>query len=407
MRATNRLTALAVQRATKRGMYGDGAGLYLQVAEGGSKSWILRFKRGGRTRHFGIGPLHVVSLAEARLRASVARLMLLDGRDPIEARRASRAATAKVMTFDQCAAAYIAAHRPGWTATHAEQWRQTIATFANPVIGDMDVRAIETADVMRVLGDLWKQKTITASRLRGRIEAILDWARVRGYRTGENPARWRGHLDHLLPPKRKVRPVRHFAALPYSEIAAFMTDLRKRDGVSARALGFAILTATRSGETLGCAWAEIDLGQKLWVIPSTRTKAAKEHRVPLSDRAIAILSEMSAIRGGSDFVFSARRGRPLAKLALFNALRRMGRGDLTAHGFRSTFRDWAGNETAFPRELAEQALGHAIGDETERSYRRGDALERRRAMMDAWASYCDQPSAERGRVIALGSGRRK
>jgi integrase len=397
MRIIGKLTGLAVQRATKRGMHGDGAGLYLQVAEGGSKSWILRFKKGGRTRHFGIGPLHTVTLAEARLRAAEARLMLLDNRDPIEARRASRAAQAKAMTFDEATAQFIEAHAAGWGAQHREQWRQTIAAYASPIIGAVDVRTIETADIMLVLTPIWSAKPDTASRLRGRMENILDWSKVRGLRDRENPARWRGHLDCLLPGKRKVRAVEHHAALPYAEAAAFMASLRQRSGVKARALEFAILTAARTGEAIGARWPEIDLERKLWVVPSTRMKSGREHRSPLADRALEILSEMAAIRS-SEFVFPGQSsGRPIGELALFTCLRDMGRSDVTVHGFRSSFRDWAGNETSFPRELAEHALAHVVGDLTRRGRDRDASVVSARPRPDRgtlpgrpWSDYLGQ-----------------
>jgi integrase len=398
-RVIGRLTALRVKqlmRARQPGLVADGGNLFLVDGS----NWQFIYERDGVRRYMGLGPAHTVTLAKARERAAEARLMLLDGKDPIEARRASRVAAAKVLTFDQCAAQYIAAHAPGWSATHAEQWRQTIAAFAKPVIGDMDVRAIGVAEVMRVLGDLWQQKTETASRLRGRIESILDWAKVRGLRDGDNPARWRGHLDHLLPAKRKVRAVVHLPALDYREVAAFMTDLRQREGVKMRALEFTILTAVRSGEALKARWAEIDLASKLWAIPGERMKGRRSFTVPLSDRTIAIVEAMAAIRQ-NDFLFPGRKNRPIGELALLTALRDMGRGDVTAHGFRSTFRDWAGDH-GFPREIAEAVLAHVTGDQTEQAYRRSDALERRRALMAAWASYCGQPSAGRdAKVVRL------
>jgi integrase len=346
----------------------------------------------------GLGALITITLWEAREKATEARRLLVEGKDPLEAKRASRAAAAKGMTFDACAEQFVKAHAAGWHPSHAQQWAQSVSTYASPIVGGMDVKAITTEHVMRILGDFWKEKPETASRLRGRIESILDWARVRGYRDGDNPARWRGHLDHLLPAPRKVRKVEHYPALPYAEIGGFMNLLRQREGAANRALEFLILTATRTAETLGARWDEIDLGQKLWVLSPGRTKAAREHRIPLADRALKILAEMSSIRD-SDFVFAGRRGR-LGKGALEKALLRL-RENVTPHGFRSSFRDWAGDH-GYPRELAEQALAHAIGDKSEQAYRRGDALERRRAMMDAWASYCDQPSAGRdGKVVTL------
>jgi integrase len=401
MRTTNRLTALQCARATRRGMIGDGNGLYLQIAEGGTKSWILRFKRGGRTRHFGIGPLHTVTLAEARQRAAEARLTLLDGGDPIEARKARRQLRkAATVTFRQEAETYIEAHAAGWRGgASEEQWRQSLEAYVYPSLGDMPVSDVGVSEVLGVLTPVWSTKAVTAGRVRLRIERVLDAAKARGLRSGDNPARWRGHLDHLLPATRRVCAVEHHAALPYAETAGFMTALRMRDGVSARALEFCILTATRTAETLGAQWSEIDLDQRLWVIPGSRTKAAREHRIPLADRALEILREMTAHRQG-DHVFPGRRGRSFAKNALKDVIASMGVA-ATTHGFRATFSTWSAEQTSFPSEIREMALGHTVGTAVERSYQRSDMFERRRKLMDAWASYCDGPSAERGRVIAL------
>ena len=394
-----KLTALAVTKARKRGMYGDGAGLYLAIARGGSKSWILRYKVGGRSRHLGLGPLHAIGLAQARERAADARRLLLDGHDPIEARRASRGAArldaAKAMTFDQCAEAYIAAHRAGWrNPKHARQWTATLGAYASPVFGALSVQAIDTALVMKVVEPIWATKPETAARLRGRIESVLDWARVRQYRDGENPARWRGHLDHLLPAKTKVHKVRHHATLAYAELAAFMAALRAQDGVAARALEFVVLTAARSGEVLGARWSEIDINEKIWIVPAVRMKGGREHRVPLSDRALAILKDMKTL-GRDDFVFPGQRPRrPLGTNTLTVLLRKMGRGDLTVHGFRSSFRDWCAERTSFPSEVAEMSLAHAIGNKVEAAYRRSDLFEKRRRLMDEWARFCDAPAAK-------------
>jgi integrase len=398
-----KLTALAVKRLRKRGMYGDGHGLYLQVHDGGTKSWVLRFKINGKSRHLGLGPLHAVSLAQARLRAADARRLLIDGHDPIHAQRAARAAArlaaAKTMSFDQCAEAFIASHRAGWkNAKHAEQWPSTIKAYASPVFGALPVQAIDTGFVMRVLEPIWTVKPETAARLRGRIESILDWARVKGYRAGENPARWKGHLDHLLPARGKVRKIEHHAALPYAEIASFMAELRTQGGVAARALEFLILTATRTSETLNATWDEIDLKDATWTIPPERMKSNREHRVPLSAPALAILKDMKAF-GEDNAVFPGRRsGQPFSNMALLMLLRRMGRGDLTAHGFRSTFRVWCAEQTNFPSEVAEAALAHVVSGPVVAAYVRTTFFDRRRALMDAWAAYCSQRPAN---VIAI------
>jgi integrase len=395
----SKLTALAVKRQRKRGMYGDGHGLYLQVAAGGAKSWVLRYKINGKPHHLGLGPLHAVSLAQARLRAADARRLLLDGHDPIMARRAARAAArlaaTKTITFDEAAEAYITSHRAGWkNAKHADQWPATIKAYVSPVFGSLPVQAVDTGFVMRVLEPIWTTKPETASRLRGRIEVVLDWARVKGYRASENPARWKGHLDHLLPARTKVRKIKHHAALPYAELNSFMADLRQQDGVAARAFEFLILTATRTSETLNATWDEIDLGSATWTIPAERMKSAREHRVPLSDDALALLKNMQVI-SSDGYVFPGRSGsKPLSNMSLLMMLRRMKRGDLTAHGFRSTFRVWCAEQTNFPSEVAEAALAHVVSDKVIEAYVRTTFFNRRRKLMDAWAAYCAQLPAD-------------
>ena len=405
-----KLTALAVTRAKELGTYGDGGGLYLQVARGGTKSWILRYKRDGKTRHLGLGPVVVVSLREARQRAIDARRLLLDGYDPIEKKAAVRTAeklkAAGTMSFDQCAAAYMAAHRAGWrSAKHANDWVFCLNAYASPVLGSLPVRAITTPLVMRVIEPLWTTKSETASRVRGRIEAILDWAKVRGYRDGDNRARLKGHLDHLLPDRKKVRKIAHYAALPYAEISAFMAELRRQDSIPAHALEFLILTAARSGELRKARWHEID--GTVWAIPASHTKLHKEHRVPLSQRALDILASLPRL---NDYVFPGHHiGQGLGGDAMIEVLRSIERSksdrtsgpktdrdyvtveNLTVHGFRSTFRDWAAEQTAFPNEVCEAALAHAVKGKTEAAYRRGDLFEKRVRLMQAWADYCAQP----------------
>jgi integrase len=344
----------------------------------------------------GVGPLHTIRLAEARNRAAAFRLQHHDGVDPIERRRAERLQglldAAKAVTFNECAARYIASHRAGWrNPKHAAQWQATLATYAEPIIGGFSVQAIDTALVLKVLEPIWTVKPETAGRVRGRIESILDWAKVRGYRAGENPARWRGHLDKLLPARSKVRRVEHHAALPYAELPGFLVSLREQEGIAARALEFSILTAARTGEVIGARWwSEMDMLDKTWTLPAGRMKAGREHRVPLSARALAILQEMQPHRHAEDaFVFpGGTNGRPLSNMAFLMLLRRMGRGDLTAHGFRSTFRDWAAERTKFPAEVAEMALAHTVSDKTVAAYNRSDLFERRRRLMTAWATFC-------------------
>jgi integrase len=342
-----------------------------------------------------------MNLAEARQKAAEARRLRHEGVDPIEARKAVRTASllaqAQGRTFDDCAAGYIEAHRAGWrNAKHAAQWKSTLDTYASPVLGKLPVQSVDTGLVLKVLEPIWKAKPETANRLRGRIEAVLDWATVRTYRTGENPARWRGHLDHLLPARNKVQRPEHHAALPYSEIGDFMAALRQQAGTAARALELLILTAARTSEVIGARWSEIDTNRQLWTVPATRIKGAKEHRVPLSAAAIALLRAIKADAEKlppSDFVFNgARWGKPLSNMAMLKLLARMKRNDLTAHGFRSTFRDWVAERTSYPREAAEMALAHVVSDKVEAAYRRGDLFEKRRRMMDEWARFSSIPS---------------
>jgi len=409
-RTVGKLTALTVGRPLKPGMYADGAGLYLQVTGAGAKSWVFRFSLHGKAREMGLGSLSAVSLADARTKAAECRRLRQDGMDPIDARKARREQAAldaaKSLTFKEASARYIASHKAGWrNEKHVTQWENTLATYAEPVIGRLSIQAIDTAVVLKVLEPIWKTKPETASRVRGRIEAILDWAKVRGLRQGENPARWRGHLDHLLPAKAKVRRVKHHAALPYAELPDFIAKLRSQEGVAARALEFTVLTAARTGDTIGAVWDEVNTSDKAWTVPGERMKAGREHRVPLSSRALAILRDDHDLRT-SDYVFpGGKANKPLSNMAMTEVLRRMGRGDITVHGFRSTFRDWAAERTNFPSEVVEMALAHAVGDKVEAAYRRGDLFEKRRRLMAEWATYCNTPTAVTRKVILMG-GRR-
>jgi integrase len=395
----NKLSAIKVRSVTWPGMYGDGAGLWLQVSKGGAKSWIFRYDFCGRRREMGLGSCHTVDLALAREKAKACRLVLLEKRDPIEERDKARAEyvhqQAKRVTFDECASAYISAHRGSWkSAKHAAQWETTIAAYVSPIIGALPVTDVDTALVVKVLKPIWTTKTETATRLRGRIESILDWATTHKFRRDENPARWRGHLENLLANPNKIAPVKNHPALPWREIGSFMTELRKRDGVSARAIEFAILTACRSGEVRGARWSEFDLENKLWTIPAERMKAGKEHRVPLSTSAMAILAALER-RGG--FVFPGRdKETLLSDMSLTSVLRRMGRTDITVHGFRSTFRDWCSEYggNSFSREVCEHALAHGLPDKVEAAYRRGDLLDKRVVLMQAWADYCSPQPQE-------------
>jgi integrase len=399
--AGGRLTALMVARDLPPGMYGDGGGLYLRVQPAG-KSWIFRYRFAGRRRDMGLGQYPVVPLAEARRKADEARRKLAAGVDPIGAARAAAAASGGIPTFREAAERYIAAHEDSWrNPKHRQQWRNTLVTYAFPRIGPMSVADIAVGDVLRVLEPIWKVKPETASRLRGRIETVIDWAIARDYRTAENPARWRGRLQQLLPAKAKVRRVEHHAALAWRDVGAFLAELRERSGSAARALEFAILTAARSGEVRGATWAEVDLATATWTIPGDRMKSGREHRVPLSDAALAVLQRLQpehrAVHGAKaapaadGFVFiGGRAGRKLSENAVMALLKRMDRADVTGHGFRSTFRDWAAEATAYPREVAEAALAHVNKDRVEAAYLRGDHLEKRRRLMAEWAEFCSR-----------------
>lgn len=380
-RPINRLSARSVAAATAPGYYADGGGLYLQVSRTGTKSWVFRFTLRGRAREMGLGGIGAVNLASARESAAGARKQLAQGIDPIEARRRTQAAGE---TFGAMAEAYIAANRAGWrSAKHADQWRNTLATHAG-ALSAMPVAEVDTAAVVRVLTPIWATKTETATRLRQRIETVLDFAAVANERRGENPARWRGHLDKLLPRPTRVAKVAHHAALPYADLPAFMADLRNRPGTSARALEFLILTAARTGEVVGAKSGEIDLDAATWTVPGERMKSGRPHVVPLPARAVDIVRDL--LRLGEAHVFTYR-GRALSNGALLMLLERMGRGDITVHGFRSTFRDWVAECTHHPAEVAEMALAHVIHDKTEAAYRRGALLEKRRALMRDWADY--------------------
>jgi integrase len=396
-RRTERLTARVVEQARKPGYYGDGDGLVLRVADGGTKGWLYRYKSDGKVREMGLGPVRDVTLAEAREAAREARRLRRAGADPIDAKRERKAAArldaARAITFSQCAAAYIENHRASWTnPKHAAQWDATLRTYAYPVFGNLPVAAVDTGLVVKVLDPIWSTKPETASRLRGRIEAVLDFATVRGHRTGENPARWKGHLKEALPTSSKVRRVKHHAALPYNEIGAFVAELRGRVGGAAAALEFAILTAARTNEVIGAQWSEIDMKTGVWTVPPERMKARVEHRVPLSDQALQVL-EREVKRKVNDVVFSGQKaGRPLSNMAFLMILRRMERADLTVHGFRSTFRDWAAERTTVAPEVAEAALAHTIANKVEAAYRRSDLFEKRRVLMQRWGQFCEASS---------------
>jgi integrase len=400
-----KLNSLSVARAKEPGLTADGNGLYLQITKSGSKSWLFRFMLAGKSRAMGLGAVEIVPLAEARMKIHDCRKMLMDGKDPIEVRKTARAQaiteSSKAITFDECSVKYIESQRDSWkNAKHAQQWTNTLATYASPVIGHLSISAVDTSLIMQILEPIWAKKAETASRVRSRIELVLAWATVRGYRTGENPAIWRNHLDKLLPKRSRIQKVKHHSALPFEEIASFVSNLKKHGGVAARALEFLVLTATRTSETLNAEWSEIRFDEQLWVIPGERMKGGVEHRVPLSVRAIEIL-EMMRERSEGPYIFpGARRGRPLSNVALLKVLERM-KVKVVTHGFRSTFRDWSSERTNFPREVCEQALAHSLRDKVESAYRRGDLLLKRTSLMNEWARYCMTPPKETAIVRSL------
>ncbi len=394
------LTAAKVKTA-KPGRYGDGGGLYLLVRSAEARFWLFRYTIGRKMREMGLGAAAgtgAVSLAHARDAAGDLKRQLKAGIDPLDAREATKKAKAAAeqeaaraaVTFDQAAKLYTGAHDKGWrNAKHRSQWEMTLRVYAGPHLGALPVGSIRTEHVTAALTPIWHDKTETASRLRGRIEAVLDYAKVQGWREGENPARWRGHLDKVFPKRSRTNAVVHHAALPWQDIPDFMAALRAQEGLSARALELTILCATRTSETLFARWPEIDLESAVWTVPAERMKAGREHRIPLSGAAVALLKSVLPFRRSDDgYVFPSRKeGKPLSTMALLMLLRRMGRDDLTAHGFRSTFRDWAGETTPHAREVVETALAHRVGDKVEQSYARGDLFTKRRKLMDDWATF--------------------
>ena len=410
-----KLSALQVTKLTKPGLYGDGGGLTLQITRAGSKSWLFRYMRDGKAQGMGLGPTHTVSLAEARVKALEARKLLVDGKNPLivkaEQKTAAALERARMMTFDQCATAYIDAHKASWkNEKHRDQWTNTLATYASPIFGTLPVAEIDTGLIVKCLSPIWEGKTETATRLRGRIESVLGWATTSGYRTGENPARWRGHLENLLASINKTTRVKNHPSLPWQRIGEFMQALKIRNGVAARAVEFCILTACRSGEVRGAQWREFDFENNVWTIPGERMKARREHQVPLSNAALAILKTMRSSdvvmndeatdTGNQRFVFAGTKEQELSDMSLTAVLRRMNTdeekpiwvdasGDgITVHGFRSTFRMWAAETTAYPREVAEHALAHQLPDAVERAYQRGTQFEKRKELMTEWGAFC-------------------
>ncbi len=411
-RVINRFTATQALKFTAPGYHHDGRGLYLQVTKSGAKSWLFRYERAGKKHWHGLGPFPDVSLSQARDRADGCRQLLRSNIDPIDHRRKqeaqARAESARGISFKDCARAFIESHRPGWrNEKHAAQWENTLSTYAFPVFGDRPVQDIDVELVLRALQPIWSSKTETATRVRQRIENVLDWAAARGYRHGENPARWRGHLDKLLPKRSRVQKVKHHAALPYGQLPSFYGALRSRDTLSSKALAFVVLTAARSGEVRNATWDEVTLREGVWTVPAERMKAGRPHRVPLVPEAIEILREVEPLQRDDNLIFPGHRQlKPLSDAAMRKLLQEdMRYKDLTVHGFRSTFRDWCAEATGFPRELAEAALAHMIRDRTEAAYQRGDMFERRRELMEAWTRYATSP--EWKTVISLANRKGK
>jgi integrase len=383
---SGKLTALAVTRANKRGMYSDGGGLYLQVTHANAKSWVYRYALNGKTKYMGLGSASAITLKRARELVVEPRRLRAEGIDPLDTKRSQRTAAARtVTTFKQCATDYMAAHQHAWRSTrHRDQWYRSLEADAYPVIGPLPVADIDTGMILRILRPIWQSKPQSASRLRGRIESVLDAAKAADLRTGENPARWRGHLENLLaaPPKA----VDHYPAMPYADVPAFMAELRTHPSISARALEFTILTTARTGEVIGARWGEID--GDVWTISASRMKAGKAHRVPLAPAATAILNDLRGY-ADSELVFGLHQSSMSKLLQVL-----MNRHGITVHGFRSSFRDWAAEHTDFPNEVVEMALAHIVKGAVERAYRRGDLFDKRRKLMLDWARYCSGASTK-------------
>jgi integrase len=404
-RTTSRLNVRTIASLTKPGTYADGGGLVLRIKPGGGKFWVMRYSLNQTAREMGFGSVRDVSLKDARDAAGAARKLLATGEDPLAQRKAAvdaqRLKAARGMSFQQCAEAFIVTHSPSWkNPKHRQQWPNSLRDYAYPAFGNLAVADIDTGLVLKALEPIWTTKRETASRVRGRIEAVLDWAIARGFRQGPNPALWRGHLAHLLAARSKAN-VKHHPALSYADMPGFMMKLRRQRGIGARCLEFAILTAARSGEARGATWSELDLDAGLWTVPGNRMKANREHRVPLSDTAVDLLRAMVELRQ-NDLVFpSARLGKPISDMTVGKTLKAMGRSDITAHGFRSTFRDWVSERTGYPGEVAEMALAHTIGNKVEAAYRRGDLFEKRRRLMADWANHCSEPRKADGNVTPM------
>lgn len=398
MRTSQQLSALSITRIKEPGYYSDGGNLFLQVTKTGAKSWIFRYGKNGKKHEIGLGPLRDIPLAKAREKALQCRLQILEGLDPLEQRKARmlalKADAAQQITFKQCAEKLIHSKRGGWkNAKHAQQWENTLAAYVYPHIGDLPTSSIDTAAVRKCIDPIWSTKTETANRVRQRIEAVMDWAKTHGHRTGDNPAAWHGHLEHVMAEPVKLKNRKNHAALAVNEISSFTASIRKHPGTSARALEFLILTAARTREVTEATWAEIDFEKATWTIHAGRMKAKTEHTVPLSPAAVELLKKIKPEDDVTEWVFpGGRKGKPLSNMAMLELLRGMGTKDTdgnpaTVHGFRSTFRQWAAEHTDYPREVAEHALAHKLPDKVEAAYQRSTLFVKRRALMNDWAAF--------------------
>ncbi len=405
MSGINKLSILKIKNLSQRGRYSDGNGLYLQISKTKTKSWIFRYKFQGEEKQLGLGSINLVSLSDARQKVLEFRKQVLEGQDPISNKRLKerneKIKKSKEITFSKCAEAYISSLEPEWkNKKHIQQWRSTLATYVFPMIGELSVQDIDTTLVVNVLKPIWITKTETATRIRSRLELIMGWATVRGYRSGENPARWRGHLDKLLPKPSKVSTVKHHKALKLHEIHRLILELRRQTCFSSKALEFLILTASRTSEVLNMKWNELSLDASLWTVPALRMKGGKDHTVPLSKSALEILNFMQTFKC-DEYVFPGfREGRPLSNMAMLKLTKRLGYS-ITVHGFRSTFRDWAAEHTNFSRETAEAALAHTIKDKVEAAYRRGDLILKRRVMMEEWSKFIEQPMDSGKNILGI------
>ena len=404
-REINKLSDRGVKAEKEQGRYADGNGLYLQVSKSGSKSWLYRFMLDGKAREMGLGSIAILPLTEARKKALDCKKLLREGVDPIMERHKrlamEKADNQEIPSFKKCTKEYLKAHSAGWSKRHADTWIKSIKLYAYSTLGSMPINTIERSHIIRVLDPIWREKTETANKLRGRIERVLDWATVQDYRKGDNPARWQGYLDKLLPKPSDIHKVKHFAALPYQKINGFMDKLRQREATSALALRLIILTATRSGEVRNAVWSEFDLEKGNWTIPAERMKAEKEHIIPLCPEAISIIKDLPHLAGNNYLFTSPKSGKALSDVVFKKLMERMGITDITTHGFRSTFRDWAAEQTDFPREVIENALAHQLKDKAEAAYFRSNLLDKRRELMNKWGDYTKLPQIKDGKIVHL------